>query len=192
LTGTALTTERIMTPRRLIFALLLLAAVVAPFGLITLGSDAVQAQDAKDTKKITTLATMRLNDVDGKEVELDGDDLRGSPVVFCFLSTWSPLSIRQAQAVKDAAKDYKGRLVFVCGGPERKARGLREDFGGKAGGLWLKADAGKMNDFTKAFDPAVTLDRLPALIVIDAQRKVLHASMGELTAAEIKDAVAGK
>lgn len=165
-------------------AVLILIAVV---GLVVLAAPAgVEAQNTASKKK--SLATFRLKDVDGTEVELDSETLKGKNLVVCFLTTWSELSQRQAKAVADASKGFDGKLVFVVGGAARQVRELKTAWNIE-GSVWLKAASSVASDFRDCFDPALSLDRIPALVVVDGVRKVHHASTGELSATEIAEAL---
>lgn len=168
----------------------LLTVVVAAVVLLLAVPAGADAQ--KSTKK-KTLATFRLMDADGTEVELDSDQLKGKKLAICFLSTWSEMSVRQAKAVAAAAAEaqFAGRVLLVCGGPERQVRGLRVTMP-IDGALWLKAGGTMASDFRDAFDPASNVDRVPALLIVDEARSVLHSSVGELGKAELAEAFKAK
>jgi hypothetical protein len=163
------------------------AMVVLSLSLVLLvGNAGVEAQNSDKPKK--TLATFRLTNVDGDEVELDGETLKDQNVIVCFLTTWSELSHRNAKAVAAASKGFDGKLVFVVGGAERLVRDLKAEWN-IDGSVWLKASSSVASDFRDCFEPALSLDRVPALVVVDKSRKVHHASVGELTVDEIAEAV---
>lgn len=167
---------------KVVSTLLLLALSL----VLLVSNPGVEAQKASTAKR--TLATFRLTDVDGHEVELESDRLKDKNLVVCFLTTWSELSHRQAKAVAAASKDFDGKLVFVVGGAERLVRDLRASWNIE-GSVWLKASSSVASDFRECFDPALSMDRVPALVVVDKERKVHHASTGELSAKEIAEAV---
>jgi len=151
------------------------------------------SNDAQTAKKKRTLATFRLTSADGLEVELESERLAGKKLAICFLTSWSDMSVRQAKAVDNAmrAAAFDGTLVLICGGPERLMRSLRAEMG-LTDSLWLRSSTGMANDFRDAFDPPIAIDRVPALLVVDGARTVLHSSVGELTADELTAAFAGE
>ncbi len=161
-----------------------LIALLVPVLVLLLAAPA--HYDAQAAKKQRTLATFRLTSAEGLEVELDSEQLKGQKLAICFLTSWSDMSVRQAKAVAAQARsaDFDGKLVLICGGPERLMRGLRAEMN-LEGALWLRSSTSMANDFREAFEPAITLDRVPALLVVDENRTVQHSSVGELTAEEL-------
>ncbi|MCK6439401.1 MAG: redoxin family protein [Planctomycetes bacterium] len=143
-----------------------------------------------EQKAQPVLTNIRLKTLDGVEVTLDGPDLAGKRAAICILSSWSGLCETQARQVIANAGGVD-KLVFICQGEEREVREFRARLKAESH-LWLKADGKVASDFASVFENITTLDRVPALIVIDGARKVLHASIGELSDAEVKAALSAK
>lgn len=148
----------------------------------------VNAQD----KSLPVLSSFRLFDLDGKEVSLDDAALREQRVAFCLMTTWSHPAMEQAKQVYAARGKIGGKLVFICQGPAREVRELRQKMGATEA-LWLVPDHSTAMTFADAFeDDMAKLDRTPALVVVNESRKVVHASTGELGAEDISKALAAK
>lgn len=166
-----------------IVAVCLVAALML---LMVAAPGMVDAQATAAKKK--TLTAFRTNDLDGNEVDLDGEQLGGKKVAFSFVTTWSKLAQRQTKAVAAALEGSDTKLVVVIGGNKRSTRELRATFGVE-NAMWLKVPTSVENDFRDTFEPSSPLNKVPALVIVDAKRRVLHASTGELTPGEIAAAV---
>ena len=175
-----------MRPIRLIAIFVLLAGV----SLAWLAGNDIAAAPKKEAKNKTSLQNFRLTDLDGKDVTLTDGELKGQRVAFCFFTTWSGVAEKQARKILAQKEAIGGKLVFICSGPEREARDLRKRMGDTTG-IWLKPDSQVGTAFQSAFDPE-KVDRVPALIVIDATSRIVHASTGELSDDDLKAALSAK
>ncbi len=166
-------------------------ALVA-FGFVFLSYQKTLADNHEDEKSRPTLSTMKLKDLDGNEVTLDHKDLSDRRVAFCFLTAWSQVSQEQAKNIARRESLFAGTIVFVCHGSLADVRALRQEFqaaGVSEENLWLQADRSVESDFAVAYDDLAKLDRVPALVIIDEDAKVLHASTGLLTFKKLEAAL---
>ena len=169
-----------MTLKTALVTLVLLAGCV--LGYAALGAE---------TKPATTLSSLQGKDIDGNEITFESKELASRRLAFVFFTSWSTLSQKQARQVLASRARLGGTLVFICVGPERHVRELREEFGHDSG-IWLQADAKHDAVFSPAFTDHKKIDHAPSLIVVNESRRVVHASMGELSDDEVATALAAK
>lgn len=167
------------------------------FLLIALTSAFAFGISAQGTKKTyQTLENLTLKKLDGGDLQLSDAWFRDTAgnsrrAAFTFVANWEALSVAQTKAV--LASEFDGLKVVVCFATERDSRALRQELMAGASNpdsvVWVKGFKPMDDEFGRAFADESKLDRVPALVVIDGARTVLHASMGELNAEGIKAAL---
>ncbi|MDE6342951.1 MAG: TlpA family protein disulfide reductase [Muribaculaceae bacterium] len=159
--------------KKIVFPLLVLqlSACGAKAGNQTSASGR-QAESAVTEVRKVAAPEFKLEDINGNMLSLS--DLRGKWVILDFWGSWCPWCIKGFPALKDAYKEYEGKVEIVgidCGDTKDvwKATVERYEL------LWLQVYNPRNSDLTEQYG----IQGFPTKFIIDPEGNVAHVTVGE-------------
>lgn len=113
-----------------------------------------------------------LNDIDGKPLSLS--DLKGKWVILDFWGSWCPWCIKGFPALKDAYKEYDGKVEIVgidCGDSKEVWKASVEKYDLP----WLQVYNPRSSDLTDRYG----IQGFPTKFIIDPDGNVANVTVGE-------------
>lgn len=113
-----------------------------------------------------------LNDINGKPLSLS--DLKGKWVILDFWGSWCPWCIKGFPALKEAYKEYAGK-VEVLGIDCRDSEDVWKEAVKKYELPWLQVYNPKDSDLTKRYE----IKGYPTKFIINPEGKIANVTIGE-------------
>lgn len=162
--------------KRLIFPLLVLALTACG---AKAGNQDKAAEQGTTTASAAVAANSKvaapdftLNDINGKPLSLS--DLRGKWVILDFWGSWCPWCIKGFPALKDAYKEYAGK-VEVLGIDCRDSEEVWKEAVKKYELPWLQVYNPGNNDLLEKYE----IQGFPTKFIIDPEGNIANVTIGE-------------
>ena len=162
--------------KRLIFPLLVLALTACG---AKAGNQDKAAEQGTPTASAAVAANSKvaapdftLNDINGKPLSLS--DLRGKWVILDFWGSWCPWCIKGFPALKDAYKEYAGK-VEVLGIDCRDSEEVWKEAVKKYELPWLQVYNPGNNDLLEKYE----IQGFPTKFIIDPEGNIANVTIGE-------------
>lgn len=155
---------------------------VFPLLALALCACGAKASDQTDTVEVAEVAVatedlqpapdFKLEDINGNQLSLS--DLRGKWVILDFWGSWCPWCIKGFPALKEAYKEYAGKVEVVgidCG----DTKDVWKDAVAKYELPWLQVYNPRESDLTEKYG----IQGFPTKFIIDPQGNIANCTVGE-------------
>lgn len=139
-------------------------------------NDKAEAAEAVETETVTEVRQpapdFTLEDINGKKMSLS--DLRGKWVILDFWGSWCPWCIKGFPALKEAYKEYAGKVEVVgidCGDTKDDWKEAVKKFELP----WLQVYNPRESDLTSRYG----IEGFPTKFIIDPQGNIANCTVGE-------------